>query len=222
MKILVIEDEQDLCSAICRGLTKKGYAVDFANDGNDGLEMLYINEYDLVVLDLNLPGIDGLDILRQVREENKELKVLILSARSAVHERITGLDFGANDYLIKPFHFDELDARIRSLLRRTFVQKDLILTAGDITVDLSSRRAYRDGFALDLTKTEFSILEYLILHKGEVISAETLLEHVYNGEVDLFSNSIKVHIHSLRKKLAEDIIQNIRGQGYTIAEFKAL
>lgn len=217
MKLLVIEDEKDLGGAICRGLTKKGYAVDYVQDGREGLELLYVNEYDLVVLDLNLPGMDGIDLLREVRREDKELKVLILSARGSVHERILGLDSGANDYLVKPFHFEELDARIRSLLRRNFVQKDIILKVGEVTLDQSARRAFRDGFRLELTKTEFAILEYLMLHRGETISTETLLEHIYGGDVDLFSNSIKVHIHSLRKKLGEGVITNIRGQGYLIA-----
>ena len=217
MKILVIEDETDLQTAICKGLSKKGYAVDAASDGDGGLELAYINDYDLIVLDLNLPGMDGMDILKEIRRENKELKILILSARAEIEDRIAGLDMGANDYLIKPFHFDELEARIRALLRRTFVQRDATLSCGSLTLDTVARSAALDGQPLNLTKTELSILEYLLLHPACPISTETLMEHIYDSEADLFSNAVKVHIHFLRKKLGADLIVNVRGQGYLLS-----
>ena len=218
MKLLLIEDEQDLRNALQRGLIKRGYAVDAASDGAKGFEMACIYEYDLLILDLNLPSMDGLDILKELRKENKELRVLILSARSDVENRIVGLDFGANDYLVKPFHFDELEARIRSLLRRRFVQEDVRLTCGRVEVDTARRCAYENRILLDLTRTEFAILEFLMLNRGQPVSTEQLMEHIYDGEADLFSNAIKVHIHMLRRKLQSDLIQNIRGAGYIILE----
>jgi DNA-binding response OmpR family regulator len=218
MKILLIEDELDLQKAVKRGLEKKGYAVDSVSDGEEGLEQVFINDYDLLILDLNLPGIDGIEILKEIRRENKRLRILILSARSEIEDRITGLDLGANDYLIKPFHFDELDARVRNLLRREFIQKDVKLICGRIELDTARRCAYEDHIPLDLTRTEFSILEYLMHHRGQTVSAEQLMEHVYDSDADLFSNAMKVHIHSLRKKLSSDCIHNIRGRGYLIEE----
>lgn len=218
MKLLIVEDEQDIRNAIKRGLIKKGYAVDTAEDGADALELNFINDYDLIVLDLNLPGIDGLDVLRKIRQQNKTKRILILSARSDVSDRIAGLDFGANDYLTKPFHFDELEARIRSLLRRDFVQKDAIVRCCDICLDTVSRDVLECGAKISLTKTEFSILEYLMLHQERPVSAEELIEHIYDSETDMFSNAISVHIHSLRKKLSRNIIKNIRGIGYQITD----
>lgn len=218
MKILLIEDELDLQNAIRRGLEKKGYAVDSAANGEDGLEQAFINDYDLLILDLNLPGTDGIEILKEIRRENKQLRILILSARSEIEDRILGLDMGANDYLVKPFHFDELEARIRNLLRREFIQKDVKLICGRIEVDTARRCAYEDHIPLDLTRIEFSVLEYLMHHQGEPVSTEKLMEHVYDSDADLFSNAMKVHIHGLRKKLKSDCIYNIRGAGYLIRE----
>ncbi len=216
MKLLLVEDEKDLRDALKRGLEKKGYAVDTAADGAEGAELAFINDYDLMVLDLNLPGMDGLTLLKELRREDKELRVLILSARNGVEDRIAGLDMGANDYLVKPFHFDELEARIRSLLRRRFVQDDVRLACGRVEVDTARRCAYEDGIALDLTRTEFAILEFLMLNRDRTVSTEELIEHVYDSGADLFSNAVKVHIHTLRRKLPSDMIRNIRGVGYTV------
>lgn len=218
MKLLVIEDERDLLTAVAHGLKKKGYAVDCASDGEEGLYLIEVNQYDLVVLDLNLPKIDGLTVLEEIRKQDKQLRVLILSARSSVEERIEGLDTGANDYLIKPFHFEELDARIRNLLRRSFIQKDVCLRCGCVTLDTASRIAYEGSRILTLTKTELAILEYLILHKGMPVSTEQLMEHVFDSDTDPFSNTIKVHIYSLRRKMKHNLIQNIRGQGYRMID----
>jgi DNA-binding response OmpR family regulator len=218
MKLLVIEDERDLLAAVTRGLKKKGYAIDCASDGEEGLYLIEVNRYDLVVLDLNLPKLDGLRVLEEIRKKDKELRVLILSARSSVEERVEGLDTGANDYLIKPFHFDELDARIRNLLRRSFIQENVCLQCGGVTVDTAARIAYEGGSVLTLTKTELAILEYLILHKGIPVSTEQLMEHVFDSDSDPFSNTIKVHIYSLRRKMKHTLIQNIRGQGYRIID----
>ena len=178
--------------------------------------MIQCNQYDLVILDLNLPKLDGMELLCRLREQDKQLRVLILSARSEVEERIRGLDAGANDYLIKPFHFDELEARVRSLLRRTFQQNDVLLSHGALALDTAGRQAWEDGEPLKLTRMELAILEYLMLHPARPVSAEELIEHVYDSEADLFSNAVKVHIHSLRKKMQKDWIENIRGMGYVL------
>lgn len=216
MKLLVVEDECDLRTALKTGLTKNGYAVDIAEDGTDALELHYINEYDLIILDLNLPGMDGLDVMREMRKQNSSQKVLILSARSDVDDRIAGLDLGANDYLVKPFHFEELLARIRALLRREFIQSNTILEYGDLYLDTASRQAVEKDIPLILTKTELAILEYLMQNPTKPISAEEFIEHIYDSETDLFSNAIPVHIYSLRKKMKHTHIKTIRGVGYQL------
>lgn len=223
MKILIIEDEEDLANAIARGLKKNNYAVDIANDGQEGLDLKFINEYDLIILDLNLPSKDGFQILSEIRKTDEECKILILSARSDFQERIKGLDMGANDYLVKPFDFGELAARIRALLRRNFGQKSAELTYENIKIDTASREAYTiDGISFELAPKEFAILEYLIINKGKVISPEELIEHIWDSDRDMFSNAIKVHISTLRKKLGnyceKEIILNRRGIGYIIKD----
>lgn len=218
MKILVIEDERDLRRAVVKGLTQCGWAADAAGDGEEGLEFLAVNEYDLVILDLNLPRVDGMELLRTLREQDKQVRVLILSARTSIEDRVQGLDAGANDYLVKPFHFDELTARVRSLLRRTYIQNDVLLTCGGLALDTIRRKAWENGEPLELTRTELAILEVLMLRPDQPVSAEDMMEHIYDSEADLFSNAVKVHIHSLRKKLCKDRIQNIRGLGYLLKE----
>ena len=218
MRILVVEDELDLQEAIADGLKMDGYAVDTCSDGNDAYERLYVENYDLVVLDLNLPGMDGIDVLKKIRNEKPELKVLILSARNSVDDKVTGLDYGANDYLAKPFDFAELEARIRNLLRQKFSQVNSSLEFGNLYVDLSKRIAYCNDEALRLTKKEFSILEYFALNPHKVISQEELIDHVWDANADSFSGAIRVHISSLRKKLKSaltfDLIETKIGEGY--------
>lgn len=220
MRILVVEDELDLLDAIAEGLRIDGYAVDTSDDGEEGLELALVNDYDLVILDLNLPNIDGIDILKTIRENNKLTKVLILTARSTIEDRVKGLDLGANDYLVKPFHFDELEARIRCLLRIKFIQEDNELKYKTLKIDVKSRKAYTDDKSIKLTKKEFSILEYLMKNINRAISQEELIEHVWDNSVDMFSNSVRVHINSLRKKLKEnldyEVIKNVVGVGYII------
>ncbi|KLU63381.1 response regulator MprA [Peptococcaceae bacterium CEB3] len=224
MKILVVEDEMSMQRALYNGLKKYGYAVDSANDGEQALEFIEINSYDAIVLDLNLPKIDGIDVLKAIRRTDKELRVLILSARTEVEDKITGLDTGANDYLSKPFHFKELEARIRALLRREFAQRDTVLAFGDFKVDTAQKCVKVKDQEVDLTKKEYAILEYLFINKDRIVSAEELIEHIWDSEIDMFSNSFKVHINSLRKKLAEhvggkEIIKNTRGVGYSVKEY---
>lgn len=220
MKLLLIEDEEDLIEALEYGLRKQGYIVDTAMDGREGLDLSYINEYDLIILDLNLPSMDGLDILKEIRKRDQICKILILSARSDYDQRIEGLDYGANDYLVKPFDFGELLARIRALLRRQFIQQDPKLKHGFLVLDTTKRLVTYDGFQIELSPKEFSILQYLMINQDRTISAEELMEHVWHSDNDMFSNAVKVHISTLRKKIAqyteEEIISNIRGAGYII------
>lgn len=220
MRLLVVEDERALCESIAKGLRLDGYEVDTAFDGEEAMEIISTDSYDLIILDLNLPGMDGLDILRNMRENDNETNVLILSARGGLNDKIEGLDSGANDYLCKPFHFEELEARVRSLTRRRTVQNNIVLECGEISLNTKTRTAFAKGEEVLLTRKELAILEYLILHQGRPVSQEELIEHVWDSSVDSFSNSIRVHISALRKKirtaLGYDPITNRVGQGYVI------
>ena len=203
MHILIIEDEEQLCRSMAEGLRMDGYETDTCFDGEEGLELCMTENYDLILLDLNLPGIDGLEILRQFRTFNTNTPVLILSARVQIQDKVEGLDLGANDYLTKPFHFEELEARIRSLTRRKFIQEDVCLRCSRITFDTRTREASVDGTPLALTRKESALLEYFLLHRNRIISPEEMIEHLWDGSVNSFSNSIRVHISSLRKKLLQ-------------------
>ena len=223
MHLLVIEDERALCETIVRSLRRLAYSVDYCYDGEKALELLGVERYDLVLLDLNLPKKDGMTVLRTLRQTDRETRVLILSARSEVEDKVQGLDAGANDYLAKPFHLAELEARIRSLTLRQFTQQDVLLSCGGLSFDTRSRTAA--GQPLALTRKETGILEYLLLHQGRPVSQEELLEHVWDNSVDNFSNSIRVHISALRKKLRAalgyDPVRNRIGEGYLIEEEQA-
>lgn len=224
MRLLIVEDEKELCDTVAKSLYQSGYEVDTCYDGNEALDYIFSEDYDLIVLDLNLPGKDGMDILRELRETNEETKVLILSARSQIADKVEGLDAGANDYLEKPFHLQELEARIRSLTRRKFVQKDVCLHCGEIKFNTKKREASAKEQFVPLTRKENGILEYLLLNQGRPVSQEELIEHVWDASVDSFSGSIRVHVSSLRKKLKAvlgyDPIINKIGEGYTIVEKK--
>lgn len=222
MRLLLVEDEEMLSGIIAKGLRAAGYAVDTAFDGEQALYEYEINAYDLIILDLNLPVLDGLEVLQKIREKDAVTKVLILSARAEVDDRILGLDRGANDYLIKPFDFGELEARTRNLLRRTFTQAPSIIELNGLRVDTNAKKAELEGKTLNLPRKEYAILEYLALHKNQVVSAERLVEHIWDNEFDPFSNALRYHICSLKKKLSEacdkKIIKTVRGQGYVIEE----
>ena len=224
MHILVVEDERALCETIVRSLRRLAYSVDFCHDGNKAIELLGVERYDLALLDLNLPGADGMTVLRTLRQNDRDTKVLILSARSEVADKVEGLDAGANDYLAKPFHLEEVEARIRSLTRRQFTQNDVVLICGELSFDTKTRIAAADGQELSLTRKEIGILEYLLLNQGRPVSQEELLDHVWDNSVDNFSNSIRVHISALRKKLRAalgfDPIRNRIGEGYVMEEEK--
>ena len=225
MRILVVEDERALCETIVRSLRRLAYSVDPCYDGDTAIDLLGSERYDLVLLDLNLPGADGMTVLRTLRQTDRETRVLILSARSEVADKVEGLDAGANDYLAKPFHLEELEARIRSLTLRQFTQNDVVLHCGPLSFDARSRTATAAGQPLALTRKETGILEYLLLHRGRPVSQEELLEHVWDNSVDNFSNSIRVHISALRKKLRAalgyDPVRNRIGEGDLIEEEQA-
>ena len=222
MRILVVEDERELREGIVEGLRLDGYAVDSCGDGLEAYELSLVETYDLIILDVNLPNMDGFSLLAELRRENQEVKVLVLSARSSLEDKIKGLDLGANDYLTKPFFFGELEARIRNLLRRQFLQQNRILCCGQVSIDTTTRIATARGEKLALTRKEFALLEYLLHRSGQMIPAEELIEHVWNCEADSLSNSLRVHIASLRKKLrivlGGDPIHTKMGMGYSIQE----
>ena len=224
MRLLIVEDEKELCDTVAKTLYRAGYEVDTCYDGSEALDYILAENYDLIVLDLNLPGMDGMELLKELRKKNEETKVLILSARSQIADKVEGLDAGANDYMEKPFHLQELEARIRSLTRRKFVQKDVCLTCGGIKFDTKKREAYAKGEFVALTRKENGILEYLLLNQGRPVSQEELIEHVWDASADSFSGSIRVHMSSLRKKLKAvlgyDPIVNKIGEGYKVVEGK--
>lgn len=221
--MLLVEDEAVLSKSIAKGLRKRGYTVDCAFDGEEALELYAVNAYDLMILDLNLPKLNGMEVLRRVRQEDDTMRILILSARTAAEDKIEGLDAGCSDYLTKPFDFGELEARIRSLLRRQFIHGNTELCCGCIRLDTAARRVTVNGETVDLAPKEYGILEYLLHHRDRVICTEELIEHVWESDADLFSNSFKVHLHTLKKKLdaaggAGRYIVTRRGQGYHIEE----
>lgn len=224
MKILIVEDEKILNNTINKSLKDAGYEVESAFDGFDAMEMIEIESYDLIVLDLNLPNMDGMEILKNLRKEDVETKVLILSARSQIQDKVEGLDAGANDFLQKPFHLDELKARVRSLTRRNFIQNNTELSFDKIKFDSKNRTIFIDDKELKLTRKEAGILEYLLLNQGRTVSQEELIDHVWDSSVDLLSNSIRVHISALRKKLKQELgydpIENRIGIGYLLRKIK--
>ena len=221
MRILVVEDERLLCDGIAEDLELEKYTVDRCYGGADAYERLFVEPYDLMHLDLNLPGMDGLELLRRIRSERPELRVLILSARAQLSDKVAGLDLGADDYLTKPFALEELEARVCALLRREFVQRALLVQAGPLDLDTVAREISVRGDPLSLTPREFAILEQLMLCQGRWLSQEVLMEHVWEADANPFSNAVRMHISSLRKKLRErlgyDPIQTKIGQGYRLA-----
>lgn len=222
MRILVVEDEKELRESIVEGLRFQGYSVDEAENGEVAEEILFVENYDLMILDVNLPKLDGFTLLKRLREENQEIQVIVLTARSHVEDRVEGLDLGANDYLTKPFYFEELMARIRSLFRRKYIVEESVIKIGNLEFDTISRCLFLGEEEIKLTGKETSILEYLILNRGSFVTSETLMEHVWDGEADPFSNAVRVHISSLRKKIKKigekDPIRNEIGKGYIIDE----
>lgn len=225
MRLLVVDDEPDLVEAVARGLRREGYAVDTAGDGEEALDKAEITPYDLICLDLTLPGMDGLEVcerLRAVTADEREAppRVLMLTARDSIADRIAGLDRGADDYLVKPFAFDELLARVRSLLRRDAGRTTAVMRVGDIALDDARRRAVRGDRPLDLTAKEFALLRYFMTRPDQVLSAEHLLEHVWDEHADPFTNTVRVTVGTLRRKLAAagepSPIETVIGAGYRL------
>jgi DNA-binding response OmpR family regulator len=229
VRILVVEDETDLAEAVAKGLRREGYAVDVANDVAGAVDRLVVSAYDLITLDLNLPDGDGLDLARRVREDpalapiegEEPPRILMLTARDGVGERVTGLDQGADDYLVKPFAFTELSARVRSLMRRSAGRSGAVLRVGELELDTARFEATRAGRLLDLTAKEFALLRYFMTHSGEVLSQERLLEHVWDENTDPFTNTVRVTVGTLRRKLTrsedpEAPIETVIGAGYRL------
>ena len=220
MRILVIEDEKDLVEALARGLRQQGYAADVAYDGEEGLTLAEVNDYDLILLDLNLPKMDGMEVCRRIRASKPATGILMLTARSRLDDRVGGLDEGADDYLVKPFHFPELLARVRAVLRREDVPRRTILRVNELVLDPNAQKAMFRGSEVILSAREFAVLEYLMQNTGRIVSQEELLEHVWDQQADLFTQTVKVHIMNIRRKLAAagagDLIQTVKGRGYML------
>ncbi len=220
MRILVVEDEHRLAAVLKQGLTEQGYAVDLAHDGEEGLGLAELEPYDLLILDVMLPGLDGLAVCRQLRARGRHMPVLLLTARDAVDDRVTGLDSGADDYLTKPFAFRELLARARALLRRDGRSRESVLRAGNLTLDPATREVRRAGRAIELTSKEYAVLEYLLHHPNRVLTRTQIAEHVWDYDFVAMSNVIDVYIRSLRRKLDDDdeprLLHTVRGAGYQL------
>lgn len=219
MRILIAEDDEVLADGLCRSMRQAGYAVDHVADGQDADLMLKGEQpFDLAILDLGLPRLDGLQVLRSLRERNRQVPVIILTARDGVEDRVKGLDLGADDYLVKPFNLPELEARVRALLRRGQCGVNPVLTCGTLVFDSVARRAAINGEALELTPRELGVLEALMSRIGWVVSKEQLLERLYSYSEEASGNAIEVFIHRLRKKIepAGVTIRTIRGLGYII------
>jgi two-component system OmpR family response regulator len=215
MRILVVEDEPRLLRNLAKALREEGYAVDTAEEGTDGLFKARSYDFDAIVLDVMIPGLDGWQLLERLRRE-KTTPVLMLTARDAHKDRVRGLDTGADDYLVKPFDLPELLARLRALIRRSAGRARPAIELGDVRLDTAGRSVTRRGEPVPLTAREYSILEYLAMHRGEVVSRTTLYEHLFDENDDTLSNLLDVHVFSIRKKLGHDLITTRRGQGYCI------
>ena len=220
MRVLVVEDDGRIAAFLAKGLRENSYAVDIASDGRQGLYMASVNDYDIFILDVNLPYQDGFEVCKELRKNGIEKPVLMLTARDAIEDRVAGLDLGADDYLTKPFEFRELLARLRALLRRqSQVRPAKILTA-DLEIDTVAQTVARAGKNVELTSKEYSLIEFLAINKGKVVGREEISEHVWDDSFDPFSNLIEVYIKRLRKKLDEDhavrLIHTRRGAGYIL------
>jgi DNA-binding response OmpR family regulator len=228
VRLLIVEDEPDLAAALRVGLRRDGYAVDLASDGAAALEHLTTTAYDLVCLDLGLPDVDGRELCRAIRAGTAAVpgeppaRILMLTARNGLDDRIGGLDDGADDYLAKPYSFSELSARIRALVRRDSINPGALIRLGSLELDAARYEARRDGRMVDLTPKEFALLRYLMLHPGQVLTPERLLEHVWDEQADPFSNTVRVTVSNLRRKLerpgAPQPIATVTGVGYRLLE----
>jgi two-component system OmpR family response regulator len=218
MRILVVEDDPDINRQLVAALQDQGYVVDAAKDGEEGHHLGDTEPYDAVVLDLGLPVIDGVSVLEKWRRAGKKMPVLILTARDRWSDKVAGFDAGADDYVAKPFHMEELLARVRALLRRSAGHATSEISCGPVMLDTKSARVTVDGSAVKLTSLEFRLLSYLMHHKGKVVSRTELVDHLYDQDFDRDSNTIEVFVGRLRKKLGVDVLHTIRGMGYCVSE----
>lgn len=220
MRILIVEDEPTAATVLAKGLREHAYAVDVANDGDAALEQAAINQYDLLIVDVLLPGIDGFEVCRRLRADGASVPVLMLTALGRLDDRVEGLDAGADDYLPKPYHFKELLARVRALLRRGPALASAVLSVRDLAIDTRARRVERAGRLIQLTTKEYSLLEYLAKRQGEVVGRADIAEHVWDNSFDPMSNLIEVYIQRLRRKVDDGndvkLIHTRRGAGYTL------
>ena len=226
MRLLVVDDETDLAAAVAKGLRREGYAVDVAGSGEEALEAVDGTDYDLICLDLTMPRIDGIEVCRTIRRSDRpQPRVLMLTARDSIEDRVTGLDVGADDYLVKPFAFAELAARVRVLLRRDSPQRSAMLRVGPLCLDDARHEARRGDRVLDLTAKEFALLRYFMTRPGEVLSQERLLEHVWDTNADPFTNTVRVTVGTLRRKLTvgdeAPLLETVIGSGYRLVEGSA-
>jgi heavy metal response regulator len=222
MRVLVVEDERRIADFIRKGLSEQGYAVDVASDGEEALDWATAAEFDTIVLDIMLPVRDGIEVCRLLRKKGVRTPILMLTARDAVEDRVLGLDSGADDYLVKPFAFAELLARLRALSRREPTALSAVLRVGDLTLDTTTREARRKELPILLTNREYALLEYLMRHPNQVLTRTMIAEHVWNYDFDNATNVIDVHVRNLRRKIDEPyvnkLIQTVRGAGYRISD----
>src|SRR5579884_383301 len=220
MRVLIVDDERKLDGMLKRGLEEHGYAVDVAYDGEEGLSLAEVEPYDLIVLDVMLPKLDGFTVCRRLRAAGRNMPVLMLTARDAVDDRVAGLDSGADDYLVKPFAFRELLARVRALLRRESFSRDPVLRVADLEVNTVTREVRRGGKPVELTSKEYAVLEYFVRHPNQVLTRTQIAEHVWNYNFVAMSNVVDVYIRYLRRKLADDreprLLRTVRGAGYQL------
>jgi len=222
MRVLLVEDEKKVASFIKKGLEEHGYAVDLASDGKIGLAMALDQLHDLVILDINLPEIDGLSVLRQIRDKQMVTPVLLLTIRATIEDKVIGLDTGADDYLSKPFSFEELLARVRALLRRRSDSKTPLLKVADLSLDPATRQVFRGGNRIELTSKEFAILEYFMRNAGRVLTRSMIINHAWDYDYEAETNMVDVYINYLRKKMdaayQPKLLHTIRGTGYVMRE----
>ncbi|MBC7581872.1 response regulator transcription factor [Aeromicrobium sp.] len=223
MRILVVEDDPKIAAAVKKGLELKGFAVDAVHDGNTGLSYAVDSDYDLVVLDRMLPGIDGIELCKRVREQGVHTPILMLTARGTIGDKVEGLNSGADDYLVKPFSFDELNARVKALLRRPVAHTGTVIKLDDLSMDTTSYEVNRGGNPIKLSHKEYSLLEYFMHHQGQVITKDMIINHVWDEEALVLPNTVEVYIGYLRNKIdrpfpdAKPLLQTLRGFGYKLA-----
>ena len=219
MRVLIVEDEPDLQDALAQSLREDGYAVDTVSDGRNGLYKATNAPYDAIVLDLMLPLMDGWTVLKELRSRGSKIPVLILTARDALADRVRGLDCGADDYLAKPFELKELLARLRALIRRAAGKPNSVVEIGDVTIDMTNKTIRKSGQLMSLTAREYSLVELLAVHRGELVSRSMIYDHLFDEEDDSLSNLVDVHVSNVRKKLGKGFLATRRGQGYIMDDF---